>query len=63
MLFGVQHEVSDSGERCATANKRCDRKRASVNVDVASDSSEDEEGKEVATDYDYYYWFEDGIWP
>ena len=42
--------VSDSGERCARAKKRCDRKRASLNVDVTSVSSEDEEAKEVATD-------------
>ena len=42
-------KISDSGERCARAKKRCDRKRASVVVNVASDSSEDEEGKEVKT--------------
>jgi len=49
LSLGYNAKISDSGERCARAKKRCDRKRASVVVDVASDSSEDEKGKEVQT--------------
>ena len=57
--LGYSAKVSDSVERCARDEKRCNRKKASLNVDVTSDSSE--EGKEVATDY--YCWFKDGILP
>lgn len=42
-------KISDDGERCARAKKRWDKKKASVEVNVPSDSSEDEEGKEIQT--------------
>ena len=47
--LGYNVKISDSGERCARAKKRCDRKKASVVVNGVSDYSEDEQGKEVQT--------------
>ena len=50
LILGYNAKMSDSEERCARVKKTtCGRTRADVFVDVASGSSECDEGKEVQT--------------